>query len=160
MQWPIDIVADMTPERFAEAFSACPRPVREALMARYGAKSAVRASLSAVATTAERARFVQRRLASDDAKGAVGLADELLRNWLMARRALLGDTLDAFGVHHSNGITEKSLDFFEKLPAEKAKALCERLIPSHGREAVGVYLRYLKVPGARELCAPEPAPNP
>jgi hypothetical protein len=152
MTWPIDIIHDLEPDKFAEIFSVNPRSVREALFSRLGIKAQTRRiGLHVGSKNADRVRALFERLVGDAGKMERELASELLRNWLFTQRPMLADTLDHFGVKHDNGLTEQEIDFFEKLEKDKVVELCRLLVPKHGKHAVGIYLRYLKVPNAQEV---------
>ncbi|MBN2359062.1 MAG: hypothetical protein JXR83_06385 [Deltaproteobacteria bacterium] len=153
MTWPIDIIVDISPEKFGEIFAVNPRSVREALFSRLGIKAQTRRIGLRASKGSDRVRALYDRLISDAGKMERDLASELLRNWLFTQRAMLSDALDHFGVKHDNGLTDQDIDFFEQLEAPKVTELCQLLVPKHGREPVSIYLRYLKVPGAAEAVA-------
>lgn len=154
MVWPIDIIADMSTEKFSEIFSVNPRNVREALFSKLGIKAQTRRiGLRAGSKNAERVKALYDLLVKESGKVEIELASELLRNWLFSQRPLLADTLDHFEVKHDNGLTEQEIDFFEDLDREKVDALCQLLLPKHDKEAVSIYLRFLKVPEAAEAIA-------
>ncbi len=152
MAWPIDIIADLSTEQFAEIFAVNPRGVREALFSKLGIKAQTRRiGLSVGGKNAERVKALYDRLVDENSKVELELASELLRNWLYTQRPLLVDTLDHFEVKHDNGLTEAEIEFFEELEKEKVEELCKLLVPKHGKHAVGIYLRYLKVPATDEV---------
>jgi len=158
--WPIDIIRDLSPEKFADIFSVNPRSVREALFSRLGIKAqSRRIGIRAGSKNADRVKALYDRLVTDAGKLERELAGELLRNWLYTKRPLLADALDHFEIKHDNGLTEQEIDFFEGLEREKTEALCGLLVPKHGKEMVGIYLRYLKVPDALEILAAVPDPS-
>jgi len=150
MDWPIDIIEDISPEKFGEIFAVNPRNVREALFSRLGIKAQTRRIGLRLGKSADRVRALYDRLVTEAGKMERDLASELLRNWLFTQRAMLADALDHFGIKHDNGLTDQEIDFFEKLEAAKVTELCKLLVPKHGKEPVSIYLRYLKVPGASE----------
>ena len=153
MNWPIDIIVDISPEQFGEIFAVNPRNVREALFSRLGIKAQTRRIGLRAGKGADRVRALYDRLVTDAGKMERDLASELLRNWLFTQRAMLADALDHFGVKHDNGLTDQEIDFFEKLEPDKVRELCQLLVPKHGKQPVAIYLRYLKVPGATEAIA-------
>ena len=154
MTWPIDIIVDLSAERFAEVFSVNPRSVREALFSRLGIKAQrKRIGIRTGSKNSDRVETLFQRITQEGGKLEQELAGELLRNWLYTQRDMLGDTLDHFGVKHDNGLTEQDIDFFEKLEEDKVRELCSALVPKHGRELVSIYLRYLKVPKVNEAMA-------
>lgn len=154
MEWPIDIIRDIDMERFSEIFGVNPRSVREALFSRLGIKAQQRRiGIRAHNKNTDRIRALYDRLLSDAGKMERELASELLRNWLYTQRELLSDTLNHLGVKHDHGLTEQEVDFFEQLEPDKVRELCTLLIPTHGKEKVGIYLRYMKVPGVLEILA-------
>lgn len=151
-QWPIDIVSDLSTEKFAEIFQVNPRSVREALFTRLGIKAQTkRIGLRLGSKNTDRINALYDRIISEAGKVERELAGELLRNWLYTQRPMLADTLDHFGVKHDNGLTEDEIDFFEKLEPAKTRELCGKLVPKHGKEPVGIYLRFLKVPDAKAI---------
>lgn len=154
MVWPIDIVADMGNEKFSEIFSVNPRNVREALFSKLGIKAqSRRVGLRVGSKNAERVKILYERLIKQDSKVELELASELLRNWLYTKREMLVDTMEHFEIKHDNGLTEQDIDFIEKLEREKVDELCAVLLPKHDQEQVSIYLRYLKVPEAKEAVA-------
>ena len=153
MAWPIDIIMDISSEKFGEIFAVNPRNVREALFSRLGIKAQTRRIGLRTGKSADRVRALYDRLVTEAGKMERDLASELLRNWLFTQRAMLSDALNYFGIKHDNGLTDQEIDFFEKLENEKVIELCKLLVPKHGKEPVSIYLRYLKVPGAVEAVA-------
>ena len=157
MTWPIDIISDLGPDTFGEIFAINPRGVREALFNKLGIKAQTRKiGISVGNKNHERVRALYDRLLGEKGKVERELAGELLRNWLFTQRPMLVDTMNHFGVKHDNGLTEQEIDFFESLEKDKVEELVKLLVPKHGKQAVSVYLRYLKVPGAVAVLASLP----
>lgn len=161
MAWPIDIINDLSHDKFSEIFSVNPRSVREALFSRLGIKAQKRRiGIRVGDKNTDRVRMLYQRLTDEAGKMERELAGELLRNWLYTQRPLLCDALDFFEIKHDNGLTEQEIDFFEELEEDKAVGLCNVLVPKHGKELTAIYLRYLKVPKAMEIMAKVPDDKP
>jgi len=133
-------------EKFKDILEHSPKQVREMIFDRLGIKKKQTNSLKFVKPgekNAERGRALFDRLqsAEDDE-----VAEELLRNFFLKHRELLGAALDAVGVKHDNGLTDQELDMFEKMSASDAKALEKKLSADHDASDVSLYLKYMKAP--------------
>jgi len=136
----------MQQDYFAKVLSACPRRARETLYMRFAIPKAKKKA-SALLPGKDPARIrklqVAMSAAADDDEQAQQLAEELIRVYLMTRRSLLGDALDAIGVEHDDGLTDADLDEFSSLDSEEASELIARLSVTHDADDVALYLRYM-----------------
>ena len=110
---PSQLVSGLANDDFARVLGACPRRARETLFTRFGIPKAKKtASALLPAKDPARIRKLQgamTQIKPDDEEGQQ-LAEELIRVYLMTRRGLLGDALDAIGITHDDGLTDEDLD--------------------------------------------------
>ncbi len=136
----------MQQDYFAKVLSACPRRARETLFTRFAIPKAKKKA-SALLPSKDPARIRKLQLAmaaaADDDEQGQQFAEELIRVYLMTRRSLLGDALDAIGVEHNDGLTDADLDGFSSLDNEEASALVARLSTTHDADDIALYLRYM-----------------
>jgi hypothetical protein len=147
---PIEIVKQMTPDRFAQILAASPKNFREELFRKAGirVKGGGAFSLSAPPKTQLRTA----KLLSGLAEGEVLLEDdvfeEVIRNYLYTRRPMLADALDHLQVAHDNGLTDQDLSFLEELPVERRAALRKLLESKYERADVDLYLSFMNIKDA------------
>lgn len=142
------LLAQLEPDHFDAVIRASPKRFREEVFRRAGIRTKGGGgafSLKSGSKTEARVKRLQEGLAgpleiSDE------LLEELLRNYLYTRRALLGEALDFLEVPHEEGLTDEDLDFVEKLEPERATRLRDVLCRSHEARDVDLYLRFMKVP--------------
>ena len=143
---PSKLIQEMQQDYFAKVLAACPRRARETLFTRFAIPKPKK-SASALLPSKDPARIQKLHLAmaasaEDDEQGQQ-FAEELIRVYLMTRRNLLGDALDAIGVEHNEGLTDDDLDGFSTLTADEAATLAETLSGQHDAHDVALYLRYM-----------------
>jgi len=149
---PSQLIADLSPELFGRILFACPRRARETLFTRFGVpKAKKKASSLLPAKDPARIAKLQAVMASSSPEDeeAQQFADELLRVYLMGRRALLGAALDAMGVEHEDGRTDADLDAFAELDEAAAAELADKLSADHDADDVSLYLRFMGAPVAQ-----------
>ena len=136
----------MQQDYFTKVLSACPRRARETLFTRFAIPKAKKKA-SALLPSKDPARIRKLQLAmgatSEDDEQGQQFAEELIRVYLMTRRNLLGDALDAIGVAHDDGLTDADLDGFSSLDNDEASALVAQLSTTHDADDVALYLRYM-----------------
>ncbi len=145
------IIGAMSEGKFTEMMGKSPRQVRETLFNRLAIKASgmKRVVPRPGERNEQRLKQLHQKLAvcPPSAKNEQELCTELIRNWLVHKTPMLVAALDHFEVKHENGLTGQELDFFEKLDADKVKALVATLVAKQfDAEEVGIYLRFLKVP--------------
>lgn len=145
----LQLVLDLTPERFGELVRALPDATRQALDAPVARVlnarlPSVRRQPEALRLRALRAWLVRER---DEA-----LAGELLRAYLLGpRKDLVTAFLDATGVRHEDGQVGDDA----QPDADKVPAAVQALLGKHAREDVALYLgvaalQWPAVPALRE----------
>ena len=143
---PTKLIQEMQQDYFAKVLSTCPRRARETLFTRFAIPKPKKTA-SALLPSKDPARIHKLQIAmaaaSDDDEQGQQLAEELIRVYLMSRRNLLAEALDAIGVEHEDGLTDADLDAFSALSSEEASALAERLSGDHDSDDVVLYLRYM-----------------
>jgi hypothetical protein len=146
MPTPSELLRLQTPDRFQTILAASPRKLREEAYRRAGIKAKGGTfSLKSSGKSEERAQKLHQHLGAGQPIDEQ-VADEFLRNYLLARRGLLIAALDHLGVPHSDGLTDHDLDFIPELPLERRHALRATLLEGHPAEDVDLYLAYLNVP--------------
>ena len=143
---PSQLVSGLANDDFARVLGACPRRARETLFTRFGIPKAKKtASALLPAKDPARIRKLQgamTQIKPDDEEGQQ-LAEELIRVYLMTRRGLLGDALDAIGIMHDDGLTDEDLDAFARLEEEDLSDLRVELSKDHDAMDVDLYLRFM-----------------
>ncbi|MCB9655271.1 MAG: hypothetical protein H6729_14210 [Deltaproteobacteria bacterium] len=143
-----ELLGRMPPDRFEELLAASPKKFREEIFRKAGSKKKTSAfSLKTASGDPHRVGKVQEAIRSGSTLGGEYI-EELVRNYLYGRRALLADALDFLGVEHDDGLTETDLDFVGDMPEEKGRALRAALEGKHAASDVELYLSFMGVPGA------------
>jgi hypothetical protein len=143
---PSQLVSGLANDDFARVLGACPRRARETLFTSFGIPKAKK-SASALLPAKDPARIrklqgAMAQITPDDEQGQQ-LAEELVRVYLMTRRGLLGDALDAIGITHDDGLTDEDLDAFARLEAADLSELRVELSKQHDAVDVDLYLRFM-----------------
>lgn len=141
-----ELLRDIAPEKFRDMVLESPKQVREMIFDRLDIKKKPTSSTKFVKPgekNEQRLRDLFQKLKEEEDDE---VAEEILRNYFLKRRPLLGDALDAIGVKHDNGLTDQELDKFEKLSKGDAVKLLESLSKKHDPFDVKLYLRYMKCP--------------
>jgi hypothetical protein len=140
------ILRAVSPEKFAEILAASPRKARETYFHRHSVRVPHQASrlpkpgAKNEARTAELYRVLQER---DDNE----LAEEILRSFLLTKRAMLGKALDHLGIPHKDGLTDSDeVNKFEKLSAKEIRTLLDVLNGVAPRDEAVMYLRFMGAP--------------
>ncbi len=145
MARPFELLLRLPAERFASVLSAAPKKVREELFRRAGIKNKGGAfSLK----TSQKTNARINRLYSALASGVLPpdeLGEEVIRQYLYHRRDLLAEALDFLGVEHDHGLTDRELDFFADLEAERATQLRAHLLTKNDEADVDLYLGFMDV---------------
>ncbi len=146
------ILRSLTPEKFAEVLAASPRKARETYFHRHGVRApqsarVPRPGAKNEARTAELFKVLQSR---DDDQ----VAEEILRSFLLTKRALLARALDHLGIPHHDGLTESDdVAKFEKLSAGDVKKLAAELSAVAPRDEVVMYLKFMGAPDVDKALA-------
>ncbi|MBI5509636.1 MAG: hypothetical protein HY903_12860 [Deltaproteobacteria bacterium] len=145
-----EIIRSLTPEKFNEILSSSSRKARETFFHRHGVKAS--AAVSRLprpgAKNEERAGKLFEILqdADDDE-----MAEEILRSWLLTKRAMLGAALDHLGIAHKDGLTEsEDIQKFEKLSTSDIKTLAKKLDGIATKDEVALYLRFMGAPAVEK----------
>ncbi len=146
------ILRSLSPEKFSEVLAASPRKARETYFHRHGVRApqsgrVPRPGAKNEARTAELYKVLQGR---DDEQ----LSEEILRSFLLTKRALLAKALDHLGIPHKDGLTESDdVSKFEKLSARDIKSLADELAPVAPRDEVVMYLKFMGAPDVDKALA-------
>ncbi len=146
------ILRSLSPEKFAEVLAASPRKARETYFHRHGVRApqsgrVPRPGAKNEARTAELYKVLQGR---DDEQ----LSEEILRSFLLTKRALLAKALDHLGIPHKDGLTESDdVSKFEKLSARDIKSLADKLADVAPRDEVVMYLKFMGAPDVDKALA-------
>lgn len=149
-----EIVRSVSTDKFSEIFGASTRKAREAYFHRHGIrkpkKSNRLASLSKRGD--ERALHLYQALLEKEDEEMV---EEVLRTWLLGKRAMLATALDHLGIAHDDGLTESDEvdEAFSKMSPGDLKALYDKLCQDYPAEDVKVYLRFMGASGVENLAA-------
>lgn len=148
MPTPRELLTHLDPDRFQQLISASPKKFREEIFRRAGIRVkadpfSLKSSGKSEMRTQKLHTALKEGLDLDE-----NVLEELIRNYLYTRRAMLADALDHFKVPHDNGLTDSDLDFVQKLPPEQGRALREMLAAKHDGRDVDLYLAFMNVPVA------------
>lgn len=137
------ILRGVSLEKFSEMIQASSRKAREIYFHRHNIRAPknngrlIKPGAKNEARTQELYKLLQATL--DD-----NLAQEVLRTWLLTKRAMLARALDHLGIAHENGLTQSDdVQKIEKLSAKEIKGLVAAIGESAPREDVLVYLRFM-----------------
>jgi len=137
------IIRELTPEKFAEVFSASARQARETYFHRHGVRAPKKSSRLPKPGEKNQARTAALYELLKD-KEDDEMAEEVLRTWLLTKREMLAAALDHLGITHENGLTEsEDVANFEKLGSKEVKTLVEKLSEIAPKEDVAVYLKFM-----------------
>jgi hypothetical protein len=142
----VSMVAGMTDDTFAEVISASPRKIRETLFSRLNIKAKKTLGLKVHGKLEERTKKLHDRLKQATTDQENKLCEELMRNWLFTKRAMLKATLDHLGVKNDNGLVDEEPEFFKQLTADKVNELVAMLKNEHPVEHIRLYLAFVGVP--------------
>ena len=146
----IEIIRELSEDKFQEIFAASARKSRETYFARHwiktpkqggrmrkpGQKNALRAA----------ALFEALQQIDDDP-----LAEEILRVWLLGMRPLLAKALDHLEIEHDNGLTDSDdVNKIAELGADEIKNLVATLEGIESPENIALYLKFM---GAKDVDA-------
>jgi len=148
------ILRELSLEKFAEIFNTCSRQARQAYFHRHAVKAPKKKGGLPKAGAKNEARTVALyevlRDVDDDE-----MADEILRTWLLTKRAMLAAALDHLEVPHEDGITdsEELEEKFDGMEVPALQALVDAMIQAAPVDDVGIYLRYMGTPNVEEALA-------
>jgi hypothetical protein len=148
MPTPHELIAQLEPDRFQEILAASPKKFREEVFRRAGIRT--KTGAFSLKTEPKNEVRTQKLLTAirDGLDLGEGVAEELIRNYLYTRRAMLSDALDHFKVSHDNGLTDEDLSFVEKLNPEEGKKLRTELAQKYGDHDVDLYFAFMNIPNA------------
>ena len=148
MSSPFELLTNLSAEHFTTVVSAAPKKLREELFRRAGIKAKGGTfALKSSQKTEGRIRKAFEAL-SKGVELPEEIAEEVIRQYLYTRRALLCEALDFLDVPHNEGLTDADLDFLETLPKEKVDELTTSLASDHPAWEVDLYLRFMKIPAS------------
>jgi hypothetical protein len=138
-----EIIRAVTADKFAEIFGASARQARETYFHRHNVRAPKKVSRLPKPGEKNQARIAELyevlRQNDDDE-----MVEEVLRSWLLTKRAMLAAALDHLGIPHQDGLTESNdVQKFEKLSAKEIKQLAQKLEAVAPREDVAVYLKFM-----------------
>ena len=137
------ILRTLSPEKFAEVLAASSRKAREVYFHRHGVRapqSASRLPKPGAKTELRTAALYEVFKTQDDDE----LAEEMLRTFLLTKRAMLAKALDHLGIAHQNGLTESDdVKKFESLSQKELRALAQALEGVAPRDEVALYLKFM-----------------
>jgi hypothetical protein len=139
------IVRSLSPEKFAEIVGASGRKAKEVYFHRHAIKAPkFGTTLKSRAKNETRTQKLYEILLSEKDEQ---LCEELLRTWLLTKRAMLSAGLDFLKIPHNNGLTESDdADKIADLDPATIQALIQAVEPVAPNIEVEVWLRYM---GAR-----------
>jgi hypothetical protein len=146
------ILRALTVEKFSEVLGASPRKSREVYFHRHSVRAPQKATRMPKpgAKNELRTQALYEVLQAEDDDQ---LAEEILRSWLLTKRAMLAGALDHLGIAHKDGLTESDeVSRFEKLDTKATKALLKALEGVAPKEEVVVYLKFMGVPDVDKAC--------
>ncbi|MBN1960521.1 MAG: hypothetical protein JW841_06215 [Deltaproteobacteria bacterium] len=137
------ILRTLSAEKFVEVLSASSRKARETYFHRHNVRAPQSSSrlpkpgAKNEARTAELFRLLQNQ---DDDE----LCEEILRTFLLTKRAMLAKALDHLGIPHQDGLTEsEDVSKFEKLSAKDIRALVKVLDEVAPKDEITIYLKFM-----------------
>ena len=141
-----ELIRHLDEKKFVLLANDSPKAVRETIFARMGIKPKptpkTRFSKPG-AKTEEQLHALREALQEVDDND---VAEELLRNYFLKRRALLGAALDYLKISHDNGLTNEELDGFTKLTPAEGKKFLASLAKEYDPADAELYLRFMKTP--------------
>ena len=140
-----EVLRGVTAEKFAEIFGASSRKARETYFHRHGVRGKGGSGFAKPGAKNE-ARIAKLFDVISSGADDDEMAEEILRTWLLTKRAMLGAALDHLGIEHDNGLTESDdLSKFEKLSKRDVAKMIQVLEPHAAAEDVTVYLKFMGV---------------
>lgn len=139
----LQILRDMDEACFQKVFAVSPKKLREEIFRL--AKIKVRGGTFVLKSSGKNEQRI-RKLYQAVQTGfnlESQYCEELIRNYLFTRRALLGDALDQFNIPHEDGLTDSELDFFGELSAEEKDKLRSKLAETHDKADVDLYIQFM-----------------
>ena len=144
----IEIIRELSEDKFQEIFASSARKSRETYFARHGIKTPKQAgrmrrpgqknALRAAAL------FEALKQVDDDP-----LAEEILRVWLLGMRPLLAKALDHLEIENDNGLTDSDdVNKIAELSADELKNLVATLNGIESDENIKIYLKFM---GAKDV---------
>ncbi len=148
MPTPQELIAQLDTDRFQQVLAASPKKFREEVFRRAGIRT--KSGAFSLKTEPKNEVRTQKLLAAikEGIDLGEGVAEELIRNYLYTKRAMLSDALDHFKVTHDNGLTDEDLSFVEKLNPEEGKKLKSELASKYGEPDVDLYFAFMNIPSA------------
>lgn len=146
-----ELVRHLDAGRFAALLAPLNRQAKERYFARHGVRAPKQAGTALLRPGHKnevRAGLLQASLRRREDEP---LAEELLRCYLVQRRAMLCAALDYLEVPHEDGLTDSPLlSRFHALDATQRSALCEHLSALNGvaREDAELYLDFMAISAA------------
>ena len=136
------LIRSVTPEKFTEILGASARQAREVYFHRHNIRAPKSRGLPKAGAKNEfRAAELLRVLRERDDEE---LAEEVLRTWLLTKRAMLAAALDHLNIPHDNGLTDSDdVSRIEKLPSDELKALYQSLVAQSPKDDASLYLRFM-----------------
>lgn len=136
------VVRTLSAGKFSEVLAASSRKARETYFHRHGVRAPTGSRFTKPGAKNEARTAILHEVLQSEADDE--MVEELLRTWLLTKRAMLVAALDHLGIEHNDGLTESDdLSKFEKLTARDAKGLISKLEDVAPVEDVGIYLRFM-----------------
>ncbi len=137
------ILRGLTADQFATMLAASPRQAKEVYFQRHAIKAPK--TRGVVRPGEKNARRGAALLAALQAHEDEEVAQEILRGWLLARRALLAAALDHLEIPHQDGLSDsEEVSKIGQLPPPRQAALREVLLAQAPAWEVDAYLEFLK----------------
>ena len=144
----IEIIRELSEDKFQEIFASSARKSRETYFARHGIKTPKQAGRMRKPGQKNALRaaalFEALKQVDDDP-----LAEEILRVWLLGMRPLLAKALDHLEIENDNGLTDSDdVNKIAELSADELKNLVATLNGIESDENIKIYLKFM---GAKDV---------
>lgn len=138
-----DVLRSVTPEKFSEIFSASSRKARETYFHRHGVRGKGGSGFARPGAKTE-ARIAKLYDVISSGADDDEMAEEILRTWLLTKRAMLAAALDHLGIEHQDGLTEsEEVAKFGKLSKKDVAKMLPALEAHGSNEDAVVYLKFM-----------------
>ena len=144
----IEIIRELSEDKFQEIFASSARKSRETYFARHGIKTPKQGGRMRKPGQKNALRaaalFEALKQVDDDP-----LAEEILRVWLLGMRPLLAKALDHLDIENDNGLTDSDdVNKIADLSVDELKKLAATLNGVESDENIKIYLKFM---GAKDV---------
>lgn len=139
-----DIVRSMSSDKFAEILGASARKAREVYFARHSIRAPKLSSTKLPKAGAKNEIRTGLLFAAMQEREDEEMAEEILRTWLLGKRAMLATALDHLGIPHTDGLSDSDeVDKMAELSGAQLTGLMTKLKEVAPADEVTIYLRFM-----------------